>query len=565
MGKSVECLGVRVLLFQVLAHALIFASQNVGNLAERALLASDTAASVALGLSGTAFCLLSAFTTNLVNVGQHAAGRRTGDHGVRGAQATARQALILAGGGGVLGLVLAAAAGAAAVFATGPARHAALFLAAQGLALGPYLGTAALTGYFAATMRVGPGLLAAVSALPVATHLALAWLLTGVLAWSVTGAGVARLGAALAVAAAVLVIARTEFRDIVGAVSQSDRALLRTMVTEGSVLGLQQVVACLMVLLLYLRAAGVDAVSSTALTLTHSGVYPLLFAFAWGSSQAVGAAAALAVGRGNARELARVTWLGLGLAAGLAFALPWGAYALFGGAALPCLVECSPTGSAVLAVSVRLMDALAVFFVFDFAINYLSALLRAAKEQVYLLKVTAAVAAGFGFLVLALPLPPDVAYLMGAFITAQAVWAMLLLVRVITCWPGIVRRNLPSAPPPWRSGPAAPGPAPRTRATPAAGEHLPAGHYYGRGGMSAKDPGNREVVHKQTAGRLRNRAVGQGGGDIQGVADGGPGPCSAPIGKAKRPHRGATDDEYFRSNYRPAAARPACPGDGPRR
>jgi Na+-driven multidrug efflux pump len=449
MGKSVESLSVRILLFQVLAHALIFAAQNVGNLAERALLASDTAASVALGLSGTAFCLLSAFTTNLVNVGQHAAGRRTGDHDIRGAQTTARQALVLAGGGGVLGLVLAAAAGAAAVFATGPARHAALFLAAQGLALGPSLATAALTGYFAATMRVGPGLLAAVSALPVATHLALAWLLTGVLAWSVAGAGVARLGAALAVAAAVLAIARTEFRDIVGSGRRLDRALLRTMVSEGSVLGLQQVVACLMVLLLYLRAAGVDAVSSTALTLTHSGVYPLLFAFAWGSTQAVGAAAALAVGRGNARELARVTWLGLGLAAGLAFALPWGAYALFGRAALPCLVECSPTGSSVLAVSVRLMDALAVFFVFDFAINYLSALLRAVKEQVYLLKVTAAVAAGFGFLVLVLPLPPDVAYLMGAFITAQAVWALLLLFRVITRWPGIAGRSLPAAPPPW--------------------------------------------------------------------------------------------------------------------
>jgi Na+-driven multidrug efflux pump len=567
MGKSVESLGVRVLLFQVLAHALIFATQNVGNLAERALLASDTAASVALGLSGTAFCLLSAFTTNLVNVGQHAAGRRTGDHDVRGARATARQALVLAGGGGALGLVLAVAAGAAAVFATGPARHAALFLAAQGLALGPSLGTAALTGYFAATMRVGPGLLAAVSALPVAIHLALAWLLTGMLAWSVAGAGVARLGAALAVAAAVLAIARTEFRDIVGSVRQSDRALLRTMVTEGSVLGLQQVVACLMVLLLYLRAASVDAVASTALTMTLSGVYPLLFAFAWGSSQAVGAAAALAVGRGNARELARVTWMGLGLAAGLAFALPWGAYALFGRAALPWLVESSPTGSAVLAVSVRLMDTLAIFFVFDFAINYLSALLRAAKEQVYLLKVTAAVAAGFGFLVLALPLPPDVVYLLGAFITTQAVWALLLLVRVITRWPSIARRNLPAASPPWRPALATPGPQSRPRAVTATVERPTLGHRCGREDTSAKAPGDREIKCKQPVDRLlnrANRAAGQGGGDIQGVGDDSPGLCSAEIGKAKRPHSGAPDDEFSRSNHRPAAARSACPGNGPR-
>jgi Na+-driven multidrug efflux pump len=438
MGKSVESLSARVLVLQVLAHALIFSAQNVGNLAERVLLASDTTASMALGLSGTAFGLLSAFATNFVNAGQHTTGRRTGDGDFRGAQAAARQALVLAGGGGVLGLVIAATAGATALFATGPARHAALFLAAQGLALGPQLSAAALTGYFAATLRVGPGLLAAVTALPIAIHVALAWLLTGVLAWSLTGAGVARLGAALAVAAGVFAIAQTEFRDIVGSVRRFDRALLRSMVAEGSVFGLQQVVAGVMVLLLYFRAASVGAIEATALTLTHSGVYPLLFAFAWGSSQAVGAAAALAVGRGNARELARITWLGLGLAAGLAFALPWGIYALIGRAVLPRLIE----SSAVLAVAVRFMEALAIFFVVDFAINYLSALLRAAKEQVYLLKVTAAVAVGFAFLILALPLPPDITYLMGAFITAQAVWALLLLVRVITRWPGLAGRRI---------------------------------------------------------------------------------------------------------------------------
>jgi Na+-driven multidrug efflux pump len=506
MGKSVECLSVRVLLLQVLAHALIFSAHNVGNLAERVLLASDTAASVALGLSGTAFCLLSAFTTNLVNVGQQVTGRRTGDGDVRGAQAVARQALVLAGGGGVVGLAIAATAGATALFATGPARHAALFLAAQGLALGPHLGAAALTGYFAATMRVGPGLLAAVIGLPIAIHLALAWLLTGVLAWSLAGAGVARLGAALAVAAGVLAIARTEFRYLLGSVRRLDPALLRTMVSEGSVLGLQQVVAGLMVLLLYFRAARVGAVEATALTLTHSGVYPLLFAFAWGSSQAVGAAAALAVGRGNARELVRVTWLGLGLAAGLAFALPWGAYALFGRTALPWLVESSPTGSAVLAVSVRFMDTLAVFFVFDFAINYLSALLRAAKEQVYLLKVTATVAAGFGFLILVLPLPPDVTYLMGAFITAQAVWALLLLARVVTRWPSVARRNLTTASPPRCPRPAAPGPQPRIRAVTVGDERPSPGHFCGREDTSAKAPGDREVNRKQPVDRLLNRA-----------------------------------------------------------
>src|SRR5215212_2065680 len=81
------------------------------------------------------------------------------------------------------------------------------------------------------------------------------------------------------------------------------------------------------------------------------------------------------------------------------------------------------------------MSLLAIFFVFDFAINFLSALLRAAREQAYLLKVTAAAATGFGLLVVALP-PLDGAWLMGAFITAQAARAVLLLIRIVSRWPG---------------------------------------------------------------------------------------------------------------------------------
>jgi Na+-driven multidrug efflux pump len=442
MGKPATAVSVRMLLLQTLAHALIFAAQNAGNLVERALLAPDLAASAALGLSGTAFCLLSAFTTNVVNVSQLVAGRRLGDGDTHGAWVVARHALILAGGGAVLGLMIAAAAAGAAAFVTGPARHAALFLAAQGVALGPHLGAAALTGYFAGTMRVGPWLLALVIALPIAVHLALTWILTGLLAWSLAGAGLARLGAALAVVVGILAIVRSEFAAIRGSVCRFDWGLLWSMLTEGGTLGLQQVVAGVMVLLLYFRASSNDVISA-ALSLTHSGVYPLLFAAAWGSSQAVSAAAALAVGRGNGREFMRVTWLGLVLTAGLACALPWGVYALFGRTILAWLVEGCPTGNAVLIVSVHFMDALVIFFVFDFAINYLSGLLRAANEQAYLLKVTAVVACGFGLANLTLQLPPNVTNLMGAFVTAQAVWAALLLIRVITCWPGAVRRTVP--------------------------------------------------------------------------------------------------------------------------
>jgi Na+-driven multidrug efflux pump len=280
-------------------------------------------------------------------------------------------------------------------------------------------------------MRVGLRLLAAVSFVPIAVHLALVWLLTSLLSWSVTGAGLARLGAALAAIATTLAVARTELGGLMARIRQPNRALLRAMFAEGSMLGLQQVVAGSLVFLLYLTAIRAGDITSSALTLTHSGVYPLLFSFAWGSSQVVGAAAAQAIGRGDNRELARVIRRCLGLSAVLAFLLPWGAFAVCGRPALAWLIGASPSSGAILTASVRLMGLLAVFFVFDFAINFLSALLRAAKEQAYLLKTTVAVAAGFGVLLMVLPSQPDGTCLIGAFIAAQAVWAVLLLFRVL--------------------------------------------------------------------------------------------------------------------------------------
>src|SRR5262245_38972435 len=145
MGKPVETASVRVLLMQMFAHALIFAAPNAGNFAERALLASDAAATAALGLSWTAFNLLYTFTTNVVSVCPLRVGRCGGNRDDPGARAVAGQALLLAGGGGAVGLAVAGAAGAAAAFAVGPPRGAALFLATQGLALGPLLAAKALT------------------------------------------------------------------------------------------------------------------------------------------------------------------------------------------------------------------------------------------------------------------------------------------------------------------------------------------------------------------------------------------------------------------------------------
>src|SRR5262249_788076 len=274
-------------------------------------------------------------------------GRCTGDGNDSGARAAAGQALLLAGGGGAVGLALAVAAGAVALFAAGAARDAALFLATQGVALGPLLAANALPGSLAPAPAAGP------PALPGPRP--------GLVSGAGAGAGLPRLGGALAAAAAAPAVARAEFGRLGGPARRPDRALLRAMCTEGSVLGLQQVLASLMVLLLYFTATRAGDVTSAALTLTHSGVYPLLFAFAWGGPQAVGAAAAQAVGRGDAGELARVTRLGLGLSAVLAFALPWGAFAAYGGPTLAWLVGGSPTGEAVLAASVRFMHLLAVF------------------------------------------------------------------------------------------------------------------------------------------------------------------------------------------------------------
>ena len=444
MGKLPESSSLRVLSVQILSHALMFGVQNTGGLAERALLVADTAATATLGVSWIAFCLLQAFTVNMVNVCPLVVGRCTGDRDNDGARAAAGHALLLAAGWGAVGIVLAVAGGVAAALAGGPTRAGALFFATQALALGPLLGTKALTGYFTGTMRVGPRLLAAVSATPIAVHLALAWLLTDLLSWSVVGAGLARLGAALVAAVATLAVARAEFGGLLAPVRRPDRALLRAMFAEGSVLGLQQVVAGFMVLLLHLMAIRAGDIPCAALTLTLSCVYPLLFSFAWGSSQVVGAAAAQAIGRGDNRELARVTRRCLGLSVVLAFALPWGAFALCGRPALAWLIGGSPSGGAVLTASVHLMGLLAVFFVFDFAINFLSALLRAAREQAYLLKATVAVACVFGGLLLVLPSRADGICQMGSFIAVQAVWAVLLLLRVAGRWPGTACRGTES-------------------------------------------------------------------------------------------------------------------------
>lgn len=446
MSKPPETSSLRVLSVQILSQALMFAVPNAGGLAERALLAADTVATATLGVSWSAFCVFQAFTANLVNVCPLVVGRCTGERDDDGARAAGGLALLLAGGGAAAGVVLAGAAGLAAVFAEGPARSAALFLATQALALGPLLGTKALTGYFTGTMRVGPRVLAAVSVVPIAIHLALAWLLTDLLAWSVAGAGLARLGAAIAAIAATLAVLRVDVAGLLAAVRRPNGALLRAMFAEGSLLGLQQVVASGIVLLLYLTASRAGNLTSAALTLTHSGVYPLLFAFAWGSSQVVGAAAAQAIGRGDRRELRRVTRRCLGLALVLAFLLPWGVFAVCGRPALAWLIGSSPSGGAILSASVRCMSWLALFFVFDFAINFLSALLRAAREQTYLLQVTVAVAGGFGILLLILPARTDSTFLMGIFIAVQAVWSVLLLLRVVGRWPSLAEKSDPDLP-----------------------------------------------------------------------------------------------------------------------
>ncbi len=436
INKRPRSLSVQVLSVQILSHALIFAVQNAGSLAERALLAADTVAMATLGVSWSAFCVFQAFSANMVNVCPLVVGRSTGDLDEDRARAAAGLALLLASCWGVVGVVLAGIAGVAALFAVGSARAAALFFATQALALGPLLGTNALVGYFTGTMRIGLRLLAAVSVVPITVHLALAWLLTGLLSWSVAGAGLARLGAALVAIAATLAVARGELGGIVApARRQPNWALLRAMFAEGSMLGLQQVVAGFIVFSLYLTAIRAGNIMSAALTLTHSGVYPLLFSFAWGSAQVVGAAAAQAIGRGDNRELVCVTRRCLGLSAILAFLLPWGVFAICGQPVLAWLIGGSPSRVEILIVSGRLMDLLAVFFVFDFAINFLSALLRAAMEQAYLLKATLVVAGGFGVLLLVLPSWADGTCLMGIFIAAQAIWAVLLFFRVAGRWP----------------------------------------------------------------------------------------------------------------------------------
>src|SRR5262249_53744791 len=96
MSKPLESSSLRVLSVQIVSHALIFGVQNTGGLAERALLAADTAAIATLGVSWIAFCLLQAFTVNMVNLCPLFVGRCTGDPGNHRPPAAARQALPLA-------------------------------------------------------------------------------------------------------------------------------------------------------------------------------------------------------------------------------------------------------------------------------------------------------------------------------------------------------------------------------------------------------------------------------------------------------------------------------------
>src|SRR5262249_21951083 len=137
MSKPAGALSVRVLSLQMLVHALTFAAQDAGKFAERALLASNSAATAALGLSWTVFCLLTAFTTNVVNVGQLVVARCTGVGDDRGARAAAGQALLLAGGGGAVAVALAAAAGAGAPLPARPGPAARPLPPRSGGALGP--------------------------------------------------------------------------------------------------------------------------------------------------------------------------------------------------------------------------------------------------------------------------------------------------------------------------------------------------------------------------------------------------------------------------------------------
>src|SRR6516225_6354771 len=116
MSKPPEASSLRVLFVQILSHALIFGVQNTGGLAERAMLAGDPAALATLGVSWIAFCLLQAFTVNMVNVCPFVVARCTGNRDYDGARAAAGQALLLAAGWGGVGVVLAVAAGVAAAF-----------------------------------------------------------------------------------------------------------------------------------------------------------------------------------------------------------------------------------------------------------------------------------------------------------------------------------------------------------------------------------------------------------------------------------------------------------------
>ena len=190
-----------------------------------------------------------------------------------------------------------------------------------------------------------------------------------------------------------------------------------------------------MVLMLYLRAADTGGVTSAALSLTHGGHALSLFAFAWLCFSGGSVPPRPGGSAGRCRRIRARHPLGGGPLGGAGVRAPWGARTRRS-AAWPCPGTSRATrmrgalhgrrgesdGAARRLPRVRFRDQLPL------------RLLKAVREQAYILKNSIPCRRGLR----PSPLSPcpcaHGAGVMGAFIAAQAAWAAMLLVRVVNRW-----------------------------------------------------------------------------------------------------------------------------------
>jgi Na+-driven multidrug efflux pump len=418
------------LLVQTAWGTLAFLLTNSVMLFERRLLALGQDGHEGLAGIGLGWSLAAVITfgvLNVVNIVAPWVGQHLGEGNTAAAYRVTGQAIRFSVACIGWSLGVAVIASLVMLGSGGATSQAASYFALNVLSLPFQLVSAAVTAFYAGSLRIRR--VALITACSTGANLILASLFVRGWEWGVPGAGFARLIAGVVGAGVGMTMFLCEATLPAGSLRKNPE-LFGLLVSRGGRLGLQQAAANVIVAGLYLGAQHIDDTYAGALAATHSGWYPLLFVPFLAISQTVTAASSKALGRRDPAAAARVTWAGLTVSALiglLAWACVFRNIAAVQGVLLPGTY---PTG-AMTAATRRLMLWLILFSVADVPINLASALLRSIELD-FLVGATLAIA---GLFCVAAPtvlwLQPDNDLLMGCFVGVQAMWAGLLMGRLL--------------------------------------------------------------------------------------------------------------------------------------